>query len=319
MYMQILLKVLKITLYSIAALALVVACLFGHTDKSLDDLKPKYAQAPSAFVDIEGLTVHYRDEGNQNDTLPLVLIHGTSSSLHTFDAWTAALKGEKRVVRMDLPGFGLTGAFANHDYSMAHYSAFIAQFLSQRGIKRCILAGNSLGGRIAWQFTLDQSAMVKKLILIDAAGYPTPSKSAPIGFILARKPVLNKILTFITPRSMVESSLKNVYADKTKVTEDLVTRYFDLTLREGNRQALIDRMTGINDTSQLRFISRIQQPTLVLWGAEDMLIPLSSGHRFHADLPKDTLVVLQNAGHVPMEECPKESLAAVKAFLKQGF
>lgn len=310
-------KILKISLYTVLGLIVICCVLFGHRDKSLEELKGKYAPSPSAFIDIDGMTVHYRDEGNPNDSLPLVLIHGTSSSLHTYDAWVAAFKQEKRIVRMDLPGFGLTGSFSNADYSIDHYIAFIKQFLEKQGIKRCILAGNSLGGQIAWQFTVKESSMVEKLILIDATGYPIESKSVPLGFILAQKPVVNKILTFITPRSLIESSIKNVYADKSKVTDALIDRYFDLTLRSGNRQALIDRMTTVYDTSQLPLIKKIQQPTLVLWGEQDFLIPLSNGNRFHADMPNDTLVVLENSGHVPMEESPNESLAVVSAFLKK--
>ena len=262
------------------------------------------------------MNVHYRDEGNPLDTLPLVLIHGTGSSLHTYDAWTEALKSNRRVIRMDLPAFGLTGPFPNRDYSIEHYVAFVEQFLENRNIPRCILAGNSLGGQIAWAYTLAHSNRVAQLVLIDAAGYPLNSKSVPIAFTLARKPVLNKLLTFITPRFMAKASVENVYADKSKVTKTLVDRYFELTLRKGNRQALVDRMTAVYDTSRLPQLRNIQQRTLVLWGEQDMLIPLSNAERFHADLPNDTLIVLPHSGHVPMEESPKESLSALLAFLK---
>ena len=116
---------------------------------------------------------------------------------------------------------------------------------------------------------------------------------------------------------MVQARVEDVYADKTKVTEPLVDRYFELTLREGNRQALVDRMALEMDTSTLHLIKNIQQPTLVLWGEQDLLIPTNSAHRFHDDLPNDTLVILKNVGHVPMEESPQESLAALLAFLKK--
>jgi pimeloyl-ACP methyl ester carboxylesterase len=310
-------KLFKISFFSIAAIVLAISLLFGCFDKSIEKLTLKYAQTPSAFLEMDGMNVHYRDEGNAADTLPIVLLHGTGASLHTFDAWTMGLKNQKRVVRMDLPAFGLTGPFPDGDYSMDKYAAFINHFLTKKGIKRCIIAGNSLGGQIAWQFTVQHLDMVEKLILIDAAGYPAKSKSMPLAFQIARLPVLNKLVRFITPRFIIESSLKNVYVDKTKVTDSLVDRYFDLSLRAGNRQALVDRMNTTYDTNRLPLIRQIQQKTLVLWGAEDMLIPLSNAHRFHADLPNDTLIVIPNAGHVPMEEKPNETLAAVLAFLKQ--
>ncbi len=317
MYMERLIKIFKVLLISILGLILIVSALFGYRDKPLEELKLKYAQSPSAFIKMDGMDVHYRDEGNPLDTLPLVLIHGTSSSLHTFDDWTNALKSTRRVVRMDIPAFGLTGPFPDRNYSMNHYVAFMEHFLQIKGIKRCILGGNSLGGQIAWHFTAKNPDMVEKLILIDAAGYPLDSKSVPIAFRLARKPIINKIITFITPRFIAKSSLENVYADKTKVSDALAERYFDMALRTGNRQALVDRMSMSMDTNGIASIKNIQTPTLVLWGEQDMLIPVQNANLFHNDLPNDTMVILKNAGHVPMEESPKESLEVVLEFLRR--
>ena len=315
--MKLLTRLIKIILFSIGLLVVLIAVFFGYRDIPVDELKVKYAKSPSSFISIDGMDVHYRDEGNLDDTVPIVLIHGTGSSLHTFNDWSAVLKNEYRVVRMDLPAFGLTGPFPNRNYSIENYVDFVEHFLSSKGIKRCILGGNSLGGQIAWRFTVKNPEMVDKLILINAAGYPMESKSVPVAFTLARTPILNKLLTFITPRAMVQASVENVYADKTKITESLVERYFELTLREGNRQALVDRMTLGMDTSKIHLIKNIQQPTLVLWGEQDLLIPTNIAHRFHDDLPNDSLVILKNVGHVPMEESPHESLATLLAFLKK--
>ncbi len=308
-------KRFRLLILVIGGSILLVSLLFGHWDRPVDALKPKYAPAPSDFLQVMGLEVHYRDEGNPGDSLPLVLIHGTGSSLHTFDAWTAALKEQKRVVRMDLPGFGLTGPFPDRNYTMDHYVEFMEAFLRARKIGHCIIAGNSLGGQIAWNFTTAHPERVQKLILIDAAGYPLKSTSVPLAFQLARMPVLNKVLTFITPRSVVRSSVQNVYADPGKISEELVDRYFELSLRAGNRQALVDRLQIPSDSNRVGQIKNIQQPTLVLWGAQDGLIPTENAYRFHRDLPNDTLVILENSGHVPMEENPAESLGAVLQFM----
>jgi pimeloyl-ACP methyl ester carboxylesterase len=307
----------KILFVSIAILLIIVFILFGHSDKSLVELKAKYTNAASAFIVIDSMDVHYRDEGNATDSLPLVLLHGTGASLHTFDAWVAVLKNEKRVVRMDLPAFGLTGPFPDRNYSIEKYVDFIHHFLLAKGITKCILGGNSLGGQIAYRFTIIHPQMVEKLILIDAAGYPLESTSVPIAFRMAQIPVLNKAIKYITPRFMVRASVENVYADKTKVTDTLVDRYFDLALRAGNRQALVDRMTSAYDTSTIPLIKNIQQRTLVLWGEQDLLIPTKSAYRFHDDLPNDTLVILKNLGHVPMEEGARESVEVVRGFLKE--
>jgi pimeloyl-ACP methyl ester carboxylesterase len=308
-------KVIKIFIFILLALIVLMGLFFGYTDKSVDELKVKYAQDPSAFVQVEGMNVHYRDEGNPLDSLPIVLIHGTGSSLHTFDDWTGNLKNSRRVVRMDLPAFGLTGPFPDRDYSIKHYVDFIKLFLDNLGINHCILGGNSLGGEIAWRFALNSPERVNKLILINAAGYPKSSTSEPIAFTIARIPVLNKMLTFLTPRSVVQSSVENVYADKSKISDALIDRYFDLTLRSGNRQAFVDRMLVDNHSNDLDRISDIHQPTLILWGEQDLLITVENAYRFQADLPNDTLVILKNSGHVPMEESPEESLRVVVSFI----
>ena len=267
---------------------------------------------------MDGMDVHFRDEGHPSDSVPIVLIHGTGSSLHTFDDWTATLSQDYRVIRMDLPAYGLTGPFPNRDYSIDHYVEFVKNFLEQMDVNQCVLGGNSLGGQIAWRFAVAYPEMVEKLILIDAAGYPFKAKSIPIAFKVARMPIIKNMFTFITPKSIARSSVENVYADKSKVSDELADRYFELTLRPGNRQAFIDRLSSAIDPDPYRKIPNITQPTLVLWGDEDLLIPVEFAKRFHQDLPNDTLVILQNAGHVPMEEVPERSLEPVLSFLRKG-
>ena len=293
-----------------------VIILYGQKDIPISELREKYAPSPSQFLTLQGMEVHYRDEGNPTDTLPIVLLHGTSSSLHTYEGWTEELSKFKRVIRMDLPAFGLTGPHPSRDYSMERYADFVYEFLTVLQVEACVLGGNSLGGNIAWNFALKYPDIARKLILIDASGYPIKAKSVPIAFTLANTPVANKLLTYITPRSMAAASVKNVYAAPEKVSDALIDRYFELTLRAGNRQGLVDRMTmQIDSTAHLR-IPNIKQPTLLLWGEEDYLVPVASALRFQEDLPNDTLVILPNLGHVPMEEDPEGSLKPVLSFLK---
>ena len=304
--------ILSLTLLFIIA----VIIMFSHRDIPLNELKIKYANSSSSFIAVNGMDVHFRDEGLQTDTIPIVLIHGTGASLHTFNAWSDRLKKSHRIIRMDLPAYGLTGPFPDGNYTMAHYTTFLKDFLTALNIKQCVLAGNSLGGAIAWNFTLEQPSMVTKLILIDASGYPIASKSVPIAFSLAKIPVINKLLSFITPRFLVRASVENVYFDSSKVTDLVVERYFNLTLRAGNRKAFVDRLKTPKDTSTYNNIKYIQQPTLILWGSQDLLIPVENAYKFHQDLPTSTLVILEHTGHTPMEERPIKSLAPVLDFLK---
>jgi pimeloyl-ACP methyl ester carboxylesterase len=293
-----------------------IVSFFGYQDIPLDKLKKKYTDSYSYFVRIGQMDIHYKDQGDKKDSIPIVLIHGTGSSLHTYDHWTKELILNHRVIRMDLPGYGLTGPFPNRDYSYNKYVAFLKVFLEKIGVKSCILAGNSLGGNIAWRFTIENSEMVNNLILIDAAGYPMKSKSIPLAFKIAQIPIIQNIFTVISPRFVAKASVENVYKDKTKIDEELVDRYFELTLREGNRQAFVDRFKVKSDTISHKKIKLINQRTLILWGEEDKLIPTQMAYLFHKDLPNDTLVILKNVGHVPMEESPSESLRPVIKFLK---
>ena len=308
-------KIILTILGALLSIVLLIVLFFGHRDIPLDKLKAKYAPAPSFFLAMDGMQVHVRDEGIADDPIPIVLIHGTASSLHTFDAWTAGLVDERRVIRMDLPGYGLTGPFPDGNYAMENYVDFILHLLNALEVDQCVLAGNSLGGAIAWRVALAHPERIQKLVLIDAAGYPSQSESVPIAFRIARWKGINRIFTFITPRFLAKSSLKNVYADESKATKELVDRYFELSLREGNRQAYLDRMGLKRDPNIHEQIKTIQHPTLILWGEQDKLIPVENAYRFQADLPNDTLVILENSGHVPMEENPDENLVALKAFL----
>jgi pimeloyl-ACP methyl ester carboxylesterase len=150
-------------------------------DRPVEELKARWAQAPSQFITVQGMQVHVRDEGPRDDPVPVVLLHGTSASLHTWEGWTGALKGQRRVIRFDLPGFALTGPHPHDDYSIDAYVRFVVATLDRLGIARCVLAGNSLGGQIAWAVAATHPTRVERLVLVDAAGYPFEPQSVPIG------------------------------------------------------------------------------------------------------------------------------------------
>ena len=302
-------------LASLAALVAMVAWSWAP-DRGVDTLKARWATGPSHFVTLQGMQVHLRDEGPRGDPEPIVLIHGTSASLHTWDGWAAALKGQRRVIRLDLPGFGLTGPAPDGDYSMTRYADFIAALLDQLGVRRAVLAGNSLGGGVAWRTAVQHPERVSRLVLVDASGYPLQSTSVPLGFRLAQIEWLQPVMSRLLPRGMIESSVRNVYADPGKVTPELVDRYYELTLRAGNRESLTQRMKlRETDAQASELIKTIGQPTLILWGAQDKLITESSGQRFHQDIANSQYVVFEGLGHVPQEEDPQRSVAEVLKFL----
>ena len=178
----------------------------------------------------------------------------------------AGLQDRYRVISLDLPGFGLTGPFPHGDYRIHRYSAFLARLLDRLEVPRASLAGNSFGGQLAWQFTVDHPERVERLVLIDAAGYPRESTSVPLGFRLAGMPALRPIMSRILPRSLIETSVRNVYGDPSKPSDALIERYYQLALREGNRAALRARFEQAWDGVDASRIGEIKAPTLIIWG-----------------------------------------------------
>jgi pimeloyl-ACP methyl ester carboxylesterase len=293
-------------------------------DRSVQSLVARWAPPPSQFIDLHGQLVHLRDEGPRDGTLPLVLVHGTSASLHTWEGWSAALRQQRRVITFDLPGFGLTGPFSGR-YAQWHYSGdelarFVLELLDELKVQRFALGGNSLGGEVAWRVASLAPQRVHALVLVDAAGYELRSESVPIGFRIANVPGINRAFEWWLPRGLLEASVREVYGDPLRVTPALVDRYFEITLREGNRRALVQRFQAQaadlqSVAANVERIRALKVPTLLIWGARDRLIPPTLGKRFETDIAGSRLIVLDGLGHVPQEEDPAASVAPVKAFL----
>jgi pimeloyl-ACP methyl ester carboxylesterase len=301
---------------AVCATALVLGAAFLLTwrkDIPLDTLRARYTNANSHFVEVDAMQVHYRDEGAGP---VVVLLHGTSSSLHTWDGWSAALSKNHRIVRLDLPAFGLTGPNPSRDYSLDAYVAFLDHFASQMGLARFTLGGNSLGGAIAWNYAITHKARVHALVLVDAAGYLLAGSGLPLAFRMATWPLIPSLLVHIDPRHLVEDGVRRCYGDPSRIRPDILERYYELALRPGNREAFIDRMRvpRVDSTSLIR---EITTPTLVLWGARDRLIPVEAAHRFAGDIGGSRLVVYDDLGHIPMEEGPERTAADVERFLSE--
>ena len=289
--------------------------LFWQPDRSIDELKSQWAQQPSVFIEVNGMQVHLRDQGPKSDPEPIVLIHGTSSSLHTWEGWSQALIDQRRVIRFDLPGFGLTGPSPNNVYTIESYVEFIAATLAKLKVNKAILVGNSFGGYIAWATAVTHPELVTKLTLVDTSGYPFTPESTPIAFAAAKIPVLNKLMTKVTPRFAITASIKNVYADDTKITEQLIDQYYNLAIVAGNRQALVERFHQAPPGPWADKIATISQPTLIIWGEQDKLIPIAIGEHFHREIANSQFVSFADLGHIPHEEGPTETVKAFKAFI----
>lgn len=296
----------------------VIAVSVVRFDKAKDELA-KYAAAPSQFISLaDGAVAHVRDQGNREGPV-LVLIHGSNASLHTWEPWVALLGAKYRIVTMDMPGHGLTGAVPGDDYSRTGMVTFTHEVLQKLGLTHYAIGGNSMGGGVAAQYAEDYPREVTALILVDAAGLPRkmqPGEKIPLGFRIARMPVLNKIMLYVSPRSIFEEGVRKVFVDQSKVTNEMIDRYYDLNLYDGNRRA-----TGIrfrlpqNDETVAEKLGEIRALTLILWGDKDGLIPVENAAEFQKRISGAKVVIYPNVGHIPMEEVAEKSAADVDAFL----
>lgn len=289
-------------------------------DRPVQSLVARWAPPPSDFIDVKGQIVHIRDEGPRADPSPIVLLHGTGASLHTWEGWVRTLKKTRRIITFDLPAFGLTGPFngqyAADDYRGDAYARFVLDVMDALKVNSAVIGGNSLGGEVAWRAVTLAPTRFTRLLLIDASGYAFSPRSIPLGFRIARVPLLNRIGEHLLPRALVTASVANVYADDSRITDTLVDRYYELTLREGNRRALGLRVQQLEPGEAIDRLKTLALPTLVLWGSADELIPVENARRFASDIPGARVVVLDGLGHVPQEEDPARSLAAALEFLE---
>ncbi len=316
---------LLLRLFGLLLLASALALpLMQAPDRPVETLVARWAPPPSEFIDLTGQLVHYRDVGPRGDPAPIVLLHGTSASLHTWEGWSKALRGQRRVISLDLPAYGLTGPFAGDYltrwagqplYTPDHYARFVLDFLDRLGVSRFVVAGNSLGGDVAWHIAAAAPQRVTQLVLVDAAGYRFTPEDIPLGWRIARLPVLGHVTEHFLPRPFVLQGLRTVYGNPAKIDEALIDRYFELTLRAGNRAALVQRLQAWSPDEGVDKVSGVVAPTLILWGGRDHLIPPAFAQRFAADIPGSQVVMFDDLGHVPHEEDPVRTVAAVKAFL----
>ena len=300
-------------------LALLAALLAGaawrlhRPDLRRDELVLRYAQHPSRFLEVEGVSLHLRDEGPR-DAPPVLLLHGFGSSLHAWDDWTPPLARTFRVIRVDLPGFGLTGPDPSGDYSDARSVTLLGCLLEHLGVRRAHVIGSSMGGRIAWRFAAERPDRVDRLVLMAPDGFSETGRydDAP------RIPLAARLLPFMLPERPLRRMIAAGFADPARLTDALFDRYRDMMLAPGVRRAMLARMRQTTRCDPRPFLARITAPTLLLWGEQDRMIPQPHAEDYRRAIPHAELVVLPGLGHAPMEEAPERSLAPVLDFLSRA-
>jgi pimeloyl-ACP methyl ester carboxylesterase len=304
-------KFLLAVFLTIIVVLIGIGIWFWTPDKSRRELEAKYLNAPGDLLQIAGILLHVRDS-RREDSPTLIFLHGFSSSLHTWEPWARALSSDYRVVRFDMPGAGLSGPDPNGDYSDARSMQVLTALMDHYGISKATLIGSSMGGKIAWKFAAAFPDRIDKLVLISPDGFASPGEEYG-----KRQPVPSMVglMRYALPKLLLKMNLDPAYADPAKLTDEIVTRYHDLLLGLGNRDAMIARMEQTELVEPEPLLRSIKAPTLLLWGEKDAMIPLTNADDYVKAVPNSRLVALPRLGHLPQEEAPETSLVPVKAFL----
>ncbi|MEZ5998834.1 MAG: alpha/beta hydrolase [Hyphomonas sp.] len=291
-------------------------------DIGYDRLEIVYAKPDSRVLTLEnGLRVHYRDTGPR-DAPVIVLVHGFSASLHTWDAWVSDLKRDYRVIALDLPGHGLTNCGDSGTVGMDEFVETVDTLTTRLGVEKFVLAGNSMGGRTAWTYALAHPERLEGLVLVDASGWvpdEAERKAEPVVFKLLANPVARKLMKNIDATMLIRSGLKDSFSNDELVTEEMVNRYVALGRAPCHRDAIMALSAGRGQGTPASnaALAAISVPTLILHGEEDNLVPVSAGRKFEAAIPGSELVVYPATGHLPQEEVSARSVADLRDFLSR--
>jgi pimeloyl-ACP methyl ester carboxylesterase len=307
-------KLFNTMIYTLIAGIVACAYLLWTPDKNPALLSEKYAQPPSAFVKIAGTRVHFRDSGPQTAPV-LIFLHGFGSSLHTWDTWSATLEQNYRVVRLDLPGFGLSGEKDDHDFSEFYDLAVIIGLLDYLHITKASFIGNSLGGKLAWRVASAHPERVEKLVLISPDGFASEGYAYDQP---SHAPIMLNAMTISLPKPLLKMSLLPAYANPASLTDTLLDRYHDLMCAPGVRKSIVKRVNQTILKDPLPMLKNIQAETLVMWGERDAMIPIANANDYINALPNSRLAILPNIGHLPQEEQPQRGLQALQKFLQSS-
>lgn len=315
---------LKYLAYFLAALlilgiggAALAWLLLRAPDLPAAELEARYVGPQDHFLTLpDGLRLHYRDQGDPRRPV-LLLLHGYGDSYATWEAWADRLQGRYRVISLDLPGHGLTAAPADYKLDPEAYAALVARFAEALQLPPFALAGNSMGGGVAWKVAVAHPDKLRALVLVAAAGWPNeaPGQSPSLAFRILQHPLGRLALEHIDNRPLIAQGLRAQVYDKSLITEALIDRWADYQRYPGHRHILMSASLSARQPATPELMARIHTPTLVLHGEVDPLIPVAQGRRFAATIAGARLITYPHAGHLPQRELPETTSRDVDAFL----
>jgi pimeloyl-ACP methyl ester carboxylesterase len=272
----------------------------------------------SCFIDVDGVRVHYQEAGDKHAPA-MVLIHGfASSTLVWSNVFLKLAEAGYRVIALDMLGYGYSAKPRNGEYTIAGQAKLLVRLLDRLGIPRAIFVGSSYGGAVAATCALDYPDRVEKLILVGAV-----NNNRPLAFTLMRlfgARVFGDVVSplLIGSRRLLRRRMKTVYDRHSWVLDERRVDARHLPLRAaGTQRAIIRTVRGWDAERISRDAHLIKQPALLLWGENDLEIPLADGERLHAVIPGSRLIVFLDCGHIPHEEYPEAFTNVVIDFCKQ--
>ena len=297
---------------AIAALAILalIWALWAYRDHPAQELEAHYARANSKFIEIDGVRIHYIDEGSGP---VLVLLHANFANSLDWDPWVAALSDRYRVVRFDMTSHGLTGPDPTGDYTLGRTLQLTEHFIDALGLQTVTLAGTSLGGTVAIHYAAAHPQRVQRLILLNPGSLEGKERRSRGGV-----PKFAYVLKYILPRALPRFMLSSGFGDPSKLPEVLVDRWHDLWLREGQREAQLDRLSQYRAGDIEGKIRSLRLPVLLLWGELDTTAVFSQSAVFLKLLensPSLKFIAYPGVGHMAVQEAGARIARDVRAWL----
>jgi len=313
-------KLLRILGYTIAIITVATViglciALWAYRDIPADRLETKYANHASRFINIDGARIHYRDEGEGPAVL---LLHANFGNLIGWDPWVDALKDSYRVVRMDFTSHGLTGPDPSGDYTQARTLELTEKFINAMDLGKFSIAGTSMGGTMAIHFTHKYPERIDNLILLSPGSLEGKERTASGR---DQVPDAAYVLKYIMPRALPKFMLESGFGDKEKLTDELIDRWYDMWMREGQREAQLDRLKQYKAGDIEDIIRALKPRTLLLWGEANTTADFAQAGEFQELLQSVAslkFISYPGVGHMAVQEAGQETGRDVRMFLDEG-